>query len=138
MTCYTILVFRDTCCVCWMWNFTQTSYMLVIYLLIVWLLRWGNANKHLINKQKNKKLDYCNSVKFRISGELRDKLQPAQNAAAQIISCLKITDHVAPTLHNLPALHYLPIRSWITNKLALITYVLARNWPTIFNRTTRC
>jgi len=69
------------------------------------------------------RLDYCNSLLYRISDGLLTKLQTVQNAAVHVVTGTRKFDHITPVLHQL---HWLPVRQRITFKLAMITFKCLR------------
>jgi len=65
------------------------------------------------------RLDYCNSLLCRIAGNLLQKLQSVQNAAARLITNTGRREHITPVLREL---HWLPFRQRIDFKLADLVY----------------
>ena len=78
-----------------------------------------NATKALVQALVMSHLDYCNSLLVGISGELLNKLQAVQNAAARVVYRLRKFDRVS---HVRKRLHWLPIRERIHYKVAVITF----------------
>ena len=75
--------------------------------------------KLLVNALVISRLDYCNSILYRLPKQELDKLQRIQNTAAQLITGTKHYEHITPALREL---HWLPIELLITFKLLLITF----------------
>jgi len=67
----------------------------------------------------NSRLDYCNSLLYRASSSVLDKLQRVQNSAARLVCQAGRRSHSSPLLS---ALHWLPVRRRIDYKLAVLTY----------------
>ena len=65
------------------------------------------------------RLDYCNSLLCGIAGNLLQKLQSVQNAAARLITRTGRRGHITPVLREL---HWLPVRQRIDFKLAVLVY----------------
>jgi len=65
------------------------------------------------------RLDYCNSLLCGIAGNLLQKLQSVQNAAARLITRTGRREHITPVLREL---HWLPVRQRIDFKLAVIEH----------------
>ena len=65
------------------------------------------------------RLDYYNSVFAGIIGQLLQKLQTIQNAAAQLITSTWKLEQITPVLQDL---HWLPVRQRIEFKIALLFY----------------
>jgi len=63
--------------------------------------------------------DYGNSLLCRIAGNLLQKLQSVQNAAARLITKTGRREHITPVLRWL---HWLPVRQRIDFKLAVFVY----------------
>jgi len=66
------------------------------------------------------RLDYCNSLLCGIAGNLLQKLQSVQNAAARLITKTGRLEHITPVLREL---HWLPsVWQRIDFKLAVLVY----------------
>ena len=65
------------------------------------------------------RLDYCNSLLCGIAGNLLQKLQSVQNAAARLITKTGRREHVTTVLREL---HWLPVRQRIDFKLTVLVY----------------
>jgi len=65
------------------------------------------------------RLDYCNSLRCGIAGNLLQKLQSTQNAAARLIMRTGRRQHITPVLQEL---HWLPVRQRIDFKMAVLVY----------------
>ena len=71
------------------------------------------AAKTLVHAFVSSRLDYCNSLLYRIGDVLLTKLQTVQNAAAHVVTGTTKFDHITPVLRQL---HWLPVRQQITFK----------------------
>ena len=91
---------------------------------------WGWSSSHWrLMQQKHlfievhafvgSRLDYYNSVFAGIIGQLLQKLQTIQNAAAQLITSTWKLEQITPVLQDL---HWLPVRQRIEFKIALLFY----------------
>jgi len=78
-----------------------------------------DATRTLINAFVTSRLDYCNSIFAGVSGQLLQKLQVIQNAAARLITGTRKSEHMTPVLRDL---HWLPVRQRITFKTAVLAY----------------
>jgi len=65
------------------------------------------------------RLDYCNSLLCGIAGNLLQKLQSVQNAAARLITKTGRREHVTTVLREL---YWLPVRQRIDFKLTVLVY----------------
>ena len=77
------------------------------------------STKTLVNSFISSRLDYCNSLLYRINEGRMNKLQRIQNAAARLISGALWRDHITPVLREL---HWLPVRERIQYKIATLVY----------------
>ena len=68
---------------------------------------------------KISRIDYCNSILYRLPTVEHEKLQRVQNTAAHLITGSSRKDHITPVLKNL---HWLPVKLRITFKILLLTY----------------
>ncbi len=75
--------------------------------------------KKLIHNHVISKLDYCNSLYYRLPNYLLRKLQLIMNRAARLIKGLPIRANITPALIDL---HWLPIKARIIYKLCVMTY----------------
>ena len=65
------------------------------------------------------RIDYCNSILAGVSGQLLQRLQSVQNAAARLVTGARRSDRMTPILRQL---HWLPVRQRITFKTAVLVY----------------
>jgi len=65
------------------------------------------------------RIDYCNSVFTGISGQLLQRLQAIQNAAAHLITGARRSQHVTPILRQL---HWLPVQQRVLFMTAVLVY----------------
>ena len=77
------------------------------------------AAEQLVHSFVLSTIDYCNSLMYRCTKNLLNKLQKIQNCAARVVTGAKRFDHVKPILESL---HWLPVSSRIEFKIALHTY----------------
>ena len=75
--------------------------------------------KIMVQAFVSSRLDYCNSLLCGIAGNLLQKLQPVQNAAARLITRTGRREHITPVLSEL---HWLPVQLRIDFKLAVLVY----------------
>jgi len=75
--------------------------------------------KTLVYTFVSSRIDYCNSILAGVSGQLLQRLQSVQNAAARLVTGAKRSDHMTPILRQL---HWLPVRQRITFKTAMLVY----------------
>jgi hypothetical protein len=74
----------------------------------------------LANSLVSSKLDYCNSLYYKLPTTTLNRLQLVQNALARVVvTNVKRSDHISPTLKKL---HWLPIEKRIEFKIASLTY----------------
>ena len=66
----------------------------------------------LVHSFISTRLDYCNSVLYGIADNQLQRLQSVQNAAAQLVTGTRRTEHITPVLQSL---HWLPVRRLSTN-----------------------
>ena len=78
-----------------------------------------DTTKMLINAFFMSRIDYCNSLLYKLPEYLLNRLQKVQNKAARIVSRTKISEHITPILHQL---HWLPVKQRISFKMNTITY----------------
>jgi len=78
-----------------------------------------DAKKMLVQSFVSCRLDYCNSLLYRISGGLLQRLQSVQNTAARLITGASRRDHITLVLRQI---HCLPVKQRIDFKLAVLVY----------------
>jgi len=78
-----------------------------------------DAAKMVVQAFVSSRLDYCNSLLCGIAGNLLQKLQSVQNAAARLITRTERREHITPVHREL---HLLPVRQRIDFKLAVLVY----------------
>ena len=78
-----------------------------------------DSTKSLVQSVVISRIDYCNSLLYRVPQRVTNKLQRVQNHAARVICKKKKRDHITPVLKEL---HWLPVRSRINFKILLLTY----------------
>ena len=71
------------------------------------------------HKVVSSRIDYCNSILAGVSGQLLQRLQSVQNAAAHPDTGARRSDRMTPILRQL---HWLPVRQQITFKTAVLVY----------------
>ena len=72
-----------------------------------------DAMKTLVYAFVSSRIDYCNSILAGVSGQLLQRLQSVQNAAARLVTGARRSDRMTPILRQL---HWLPVRQRITFK----------------------
>ena len=77
------------------------------------------TTEKMINSAVTSRLDYCNSLLYRINEYLVSQLQRCQNNAARIVSLRRKYDHITPILKDL---HWLPVEYRINYKILLLAY----------------
>ena len=80
------------------------------------------AMKTLVSAFISSRIDYCNSVFTGISGQLLQRLQAIQNAAAHLITGARRSQHMTLILRQLHTVHWLPIWQRIQFKTAVLVY----------------
>ncbi|XP_068240806.1 uncharacterized protein [Palaemon carinicauda] len=75
--------------------------------------------KMLVHNYVISKLDYCNSLYYRLPNYLLKRLQNVTNRAARLIKGLPRRERITPALIDL---HWLPIKARIIYKICLMTY----------------
>ena len=80
--------------------------------------------KMLIYNHVLSRLDYCNSIYYRISNILLKKLQNIQNRAARLTKKIPLRKRITPALIEL---HWLPMKARIL-KICLLTYKATKVW----------
>ena len=73
----------------------------------------------LIHNHVISRLDYCNSIYYRLPNILLKKLQNIQNRAGRLIEKIPLTERITPALIEL---HWLPMKARIIYKICLLTY----------------
>ena len=79
----------------------------------------SHSTERLIHDFISSRIDNCNSLYSGLPVAEIEKLQRVQNAAARLLTGLKRTEHITPTLQNL---HWLPVEQRIKFKTALLVY----------------
>ena len=74
---------------------------------------------NLIQSLVISRLDYGNGILLGLSGKLSQRLQCVMNSAARLITGVKRSDHITPTLKQL---HWLPINRRIQFKVMCFTF----------------
>jgi len=75
--------------------------------------------KTLVYAFVSSRIDYCNSILAGVSGQLLQRLQSVQNAAARLVTGTRRSDRMMPILRQL---HWLPVYQRITFKTAMLVY----------------
>jgi len=78
-----------------------------------------DAVKTLVYAFVSNCIDYCNSILAGVSGQLLQRLQSVQNAAARLVTGARRTDRMTLILCQL---HWLPVRQRIIFKTAMLVY----------------
>jgi len=78
-----------------------------------------DAVKTLVYAFVSSRIDYCNSIPAGVSGQLLQRLQSVQNAAARLVTGARRSDRMTPILRQL---HWLPVRQRIIFKTAVLVY----------------
>jgi len=78
-----------------------------------------DALKTLVYAFVSSHIDYCNSILAGVSGQLLQRLQSVQNAAARLVTGARRSDRTMPILCQL---HWLPVRQRIIFKTAVLVY----------------
>ena len=78
-----------------------------------------DAMRTLVYAFVSSRIDYCNSILAGVSGQLLQRLQSVQNAAARLVTGAQRSDRMTPILRQL---HWLPVRQRITLKTAVLVY----------------
>ena len=73
----------------------------------------------LIHNHVISKLDYCNSIYYKLPNTLLKKLQNIQNRAARLIRKIPLRERITPALMEL---HWLPMKARIIYKICLLNY----------------
>ena len=75
--------------------------------------------KMLMHNHVISRLDYCNSIYYRLPNILLKKLQNIQNRAAKLIKKIPLRERITPALTEL---HWLPMKAIIIYKICLLAY----------------
>ena len=78
-----------------------------------------DAAKTMVHAFISSRLDYRNSLLYRLPDYLLEKLQYVQNSAARLVTYTPISNHISPVRKDL---HWLPVKSRIEFKILLLTY----------------
>jgi hypothetical protein len=73
----------------------------------------------IIHSFVTSKLDYCNSLLYKLPDNSLDRLKKVQNTAVRIITLCPIQNNITP---HLKTLHWLPVRLRIDFKILLLTF----------------
>ena len=76
--------------------------------------------KMLVTNLVITRVDYCNSLYFKLPDYLLKKLQNVLNRAARLVTGRTLLDRITPTLIEL---HWLPIKARIIFKICVLTYL---------------
>lgn len=79
----------------------------------------SDATRTLVYAFVGSRIDYCNGVLAGVSGQLLQRLQVIQNAAARLVTGATKSEHMTPVLREL---HWLPVRRRIIFKTAVLVY----------------
>ena len=74
-------------------------------------------------------LDYCNQLFVGVSGQLQDKLQFLQNAAARLVMGARKFDRIKPVMRQL---HWLPVRQRLRFKTAFLVFNCLRGLAPVY------
>ncbi len=88
------------------------------FFFCVFFLSYKDFEK-VINAFILSRLDYCNSLYFRIRQTAISRLQLVQNAAARLLSGVKKREHITPILRSL---HWLPVCFRVDLNILLLVY----------------
>ena len=100
-------------------NTVKTSFGEIRKLSMIRKSLTEEATKTVVHAFVTTRLDYCNSLYFRLPDCQIRKLQNVQNSAARIISGAWKYDHITPVFKEL---HWLPVYLRIQYKIILLTY----------------
>jgi len=85
------------------------------------------AAKTLVQAFISCRLDYCNSLLYRVTDNIMRRVQSLQNAAARLITGARRRDHITPVLCQV---HWLPVRQRVEFKVAcLVRQALCGQMP---------
>lgn len=80
--------------------------------------------KTLIHAFIASRLDYCNSLYLGLQHSSLHRLQLVQNAAARLLTGVRMYEHITPVLANL---HWLPVKYRIDFKILVLTFKVLNN-----------
>ena len=78
-----------------------------------------NTCSTIIHARINCRLDYCNSLLYKVPLHKTDRLHRLQNQCARILTKSPRREHITPALKSL---HWLKIQDRITYKILMLTY----------------
>ncbi|XP_071801321.1 uncharacterized protein [Asterias amurensis] len=77
------------------------------------------ATEVMVHSLISSRLDFCNAILINLPEFQINRPQRLQNSAARLITCVKRSSHITPTLQ---ALHWLPVRDRIICKVLLMIF----------------
>jgi len=83
-----------------------------------------DAARTLVQACIASRMDYCNAVLHGITGNLLQRLQSVQNAAARLVTRTGRCEHITPVLREL---HWLPVRRRVEFKIATLVFKALNN-----------
>ena len=89
-----------------------------------------NAKLHcLVRATVISRIDYCNSLLFKIPAVHIAKLQRIQNSAARLVYYIPRFEHITPVLYRL---HWLPVSFRIEYKVLILTYKAIHGYAPLY------
>ena len=92
----------------------------------------GNqTHSELVSEQATviSRIDYCNSLLFKIPAVHIAKLQRIQNSAARLVYYIPRFEHITPVLYRL---HWLPVSFRIEYKVLILTYKAIHGYAPLY------